>query len=244
MKKQPNNKPLQDGQESDNFSYLSFEGKIMRTAEIQEQLAQNERVKKLRRESGLEESKQRKDPLGLNNGQKSKKRIHEEFLYNYSGLGTAHERLKQQKSTKPRLERQVSQCCQVTAMLLMLIIVIVSVSKFNNPKFAYNAYTHYSNMITDGYDDVVDKDSLVKWNKHFMAKMLYYEQEKGVAIDDTIMQMPGEESLEDNAFVNFHNTNLNQVSVGYTCFQTIRSITHECARNIDKEEKKTTNVNG
>ena len=110
-------------------------------------------------------------------------------------------------------------------MVLMLTIVMVSLAKFNNPRFAYNAYTHYNDMITEGYDNVVDKDTMIKWNKLLMAKMLYYEKEKGVAIEDTKLQMPGDETLEDSAFVNFHNTNINQVSVGLTCFQTISSVT-------------------
>ena len=138
-------------------------------------------MKKLRRETGLEQELN-KDPLGLQNG-KSKKRIHEEFLYNYSGLGTAHERLKQQKSLKPRLDRQVSQCCQVIATILMLTIIMISVAQFNNPRFAYNAYTHYSNQITEGFDNINDKVSMIKWNSEFISRMLYYEREKGVDIE-------------------------------------------------------------
>ena len=50
--------------------------------------------------------------------------------------------------------------------------------------------------------------------------------------------MPGDETLEDNAYVNLHNTNLNQVSVGFACFQTISSITHRCARDIEASENE------
>ena len=68
-------------------------------------------------------------------------------------------------------------------MLMMLIIILCSVAKFNNPRFAYNAYTHYNNQITEGYDNVVNLDSFEKWNKQFISRMLYYERERGVNVN-------------------------------------------------------------
>ena len=55
--------------------------------------------------------------------------------------------------------------------------------------------------------------------------------------DDVEMQMAGDDTLDDNAFINLRNTNINQVSVGLMCFHTIKSSSNECPREVDNEEE-------
>ena len=70
----------------------------------------------------------------------------------------------------------------------------------------------------------MDDNTFKFWSYEVISNLLYYESEyqpltgETNLYDEVVMQLPGSETLEDQAFINKRNTNVNQVPVGLICF--------------------------
>lgn len=57
----------------------------------------------------------------------------------------------------------------------MLIILIVSLEKFNNPIFAFNAYKYYDTQLNIGFSQVVDIASFKDYTMATLTRILFKE---------------------------------------------------------------------
>ena len=81
----------------------------------------------------------------------------------------------------------------MTVIIYLLAIIIVTLEKFNNPIFAYNSYTYYNNLISDGWNRVVDENTFKYWSQELITNLLFFESEYqpltggSVLYDDVVM---------------------------------------------------------
>ena len=76
-----------------------------------------------------------------------KERLNYEILGNYSRLQTAVDKIKLRKVTLPPHQRQASQCCQMFANIMILLITLISIGTFHRPLLAYHAYNRQMSVL-------------------------------------------------------------------------------------------------
>ena len=60
-------------------------------------------------------------------------------------------------------------------IIALIVILNLSLTAYNNPIFAFNSYSHYNKILSEGFDDVADIPTFVDWTSA-ITNLLYFEE--------------------------------------------------------------------
>ena len=101
--------------------------------------------------------------------------------------------------------------------------IFASTASYNEPRVAAHAYDYYNIVLSDHFDEIVDLDSYEKWTNslyslfYFQNDVNHETEELNLYYDPSAFQMPGDDSLAEQAYINKNARNIYQVPLGKIC---------------------------